>query len=219
LGSPEALVRILLNGLIGEIDGKSYPGLMVPQKANDDLWVAQVLTYIRNSFGNSAPTITPEEVAKIRKAAGDRAPYTMSELALFLEIPRDAMKQWVVSASENTQGARSAIDGEMKTRWSTNKSREDGQWYQIDLGKSYELSRISLDTSGSDNDFPKKYELRISEDGDKWSNPVAVGDGRTVLPIDLPPKTATRFLRIVQKTNQGGFWSIHELKVYGAEAK
>ncbi|WP_075088805.1 c-type cytochrome [Verrucomicrobium spinosum] len=57
-GSPDALVRILLHGLMGEVDGKTYPGAMVPMKANDDQWVAEVLTYIRNNFGNNAPTIT-----------------------------------------------------------------------------------------------------------------------------------------------------------------
>src|SRR5204863_9217991 len=63
IGSPEALVRIVLHGITGEIDGKNYPGAMIPQKANDDLWIAQVLTYIRNICGNTAPIITTEEVA------------------------------------------------------------------------------------------------------------------------------------------------------------
>ncbi len=50
---------------------------MVPMKANDDQWVAEVITYIRNSFGNSAPTITPAEVAAIRCRA-DRLNPTLS---------------------------------------------------------------------------------------------------------------------------------------------
>ncbi|MHA3770460.1 DUF7133 domain-containing protein [Verrucomicrobiota bacterium sgz303538] len=218
LGSPEALVRIILNGLTGEVDGKSYPGAMIPQKANDDLWIAQVLTYIRNSFGNNAPTITPEEVARIRKAAGDRSPYTMGELADYLAVPRETMKNWVFSASENTKEVRRAIDGDLKTRWSTNTPREVGQWFQFDMGKRYQISRLTIDTSGSKGDFPKKYELLASDDGVKWS-PLSSGDGKTVLTIDLPQKPVTRFLRIVQNTKQGGFWSIHELGVYGTEAK
>jgi putative membrane-bound dehydrogenase-like protein len=218
IGSPEALVRIVLHGITGDIDGKSYPGAMIPQKANDDLWVAQVLTYIRNSFGNTAPTITPEDVAKIRKATTDRQqPYVMTELALFLAIPREATSKWVFSASENSKEARRALDGDAKSRWSTNKSREEGQWFQFDMGKPFEVSRLSIDTTDSKNDFPKKFELRKSDDGVKWSEPIYSGDGKTVITIDLPPKTVTRFLRVIQKTAQGGFWSIHELGVYGAE--
>lgn len=220
VGSPEALVRIVLHGIVGEIDGKNYPGAMVAQKANDDLWLAQVLTYIRNSFGNIAATITPEDVAKIRKAAGEREqPYTMSDLALFLAIPKDASKNWVLSASENSKEVGRAIDGDPKTRWSTNKAREVGQWFQIDLSKPYEVSRLSFDTTGSKNDFPKKFELLTSDDGVTWSKPIYTGDGKTVTTIDLPPKTVKRYFRVVQKTAQGGFWSIHELNVYGAEPR
>lgn len=217
IGSPEALVRIVLHGIIGDIDGKTYPGLMIPQKANDDLWMAQVLTYIRNSFGNIAPTITPENVAKIRKATGERPPYVMSELALFLAIPHDATKNWVFSASDNSKEAGRAFDGNPKSRWSTNKPREVGQWFQIDMGKPFEVSRLTIDTTDSKNDFPKKFELRKSDDGVKWSDPIYSGDGQTVINIDMPAKTVTRFFRLTQKTSQGGFWSIHELGVYGAE--
>jgi len=218
LGSPEALVRIVLHGIIGEIDGKNYPGAMIPQKANDDLWVAQVLTYIRNSFGNLAPTITPDDVAKIRKATLNREqPFTMGELALFLSIPREATRNWVFSASENSKEAGRAFDGNPKSRWSTNKAREVGQWFQVDMGKSYEVSRLTMDTTDSKNDFPKQFELRKSDDGETWSEPIYSGNGQTVINIDLPPKTVTRFLRVVQKTAQGGYWSIHELNVYGAE--
>ncbi|RYD78227.1 MAG: hypothetical protein EOP84_14540, partial [Verrucomicrobiaceae bacterium] len=219
LGNPEALVRIILHGITGEIDGRSYPSAMIPQKANDDRWIAEVLTYIRNSFGNSAPTITPEEVARIRKDAGEHPPYTLSDLAPFLPIPKDTVSQWVLSSSENTKEVRRAVDGDMKTRWSTNKSREDGQWFQLDMNKPYTLSRLTIDTTGSNNDFPKKFELLTSEDGVKWSKPIVSGDGKTVIALDFPNRVVTRFLRIVQKTNQGGFWSIHELAVYGSEAK
>jgi hypothetical protein len=49
-----------------------------------------------------------------------------------------------------------------------------------------------------------------------WSKPIYSGEGKTITTLGLPPKTVTRFLRVVQKTAQGGFWSIHELSVYGA---
>src|SRR4030095_15903701 len=158
LGSPEALVRIVVNGLVGEIDGKSYPGAMVPQKANDDIWIAEVLTYVRNSFGNIAPAITAGHVAAIRQAAGESPPHTLKDLAPYLSIPRDVMSRWAWSASHNSKEANRAIDGDLKTRWSTNTSREVGQWFQVDMGKPFEITRIVMDTTGSNGDFPKKFE-------------------------------------------------------------
>ena len=59
--------------------------------------------------------------------------------------------------------------------------------------------------------------LSKRDDGVNWSKPIYTGDGKTIITIDLPPKTVTRFLRLTQLTAQGGFWSIHELGVYGAE--
>ena len=76
LGSPERLIKLTLNGLFGPIEvlGETYPGQvpMTPYQAllNDEE-IASVLTYIRNSFGNKADVITPEQVAQVREATKD----------------------------------------------------------------------------------------------------------------------------------------------------
>ena len=219
LGSPEALVRIVLHGLTGEVDGKTYPGLMVPQKANDDQWMAETLTYLRNSFGNSAPTITPKEVAAIRKASGDHAPYTLAELAPYLEVPADQMSKWGFTASHNEKEIKRALDHNPNTRWSTGKPQAPGQWLQFDMGKPYSLTRLAIDTTASKNDYPRKYEIRLSMDGQTWSKPVSSGTGTAVITVDLPPSTQARFVKITQDgAVTGNFWSIHELAVYGTAA-
>ena len=69
LGDKAALVKIVLNGLSGvEIDGDSYNGVMAPHADLTDLQIADVLTYIRNNFGNKASAITPAQVKAIRAA-------------------------------------------------------------------------------------------------------------------------------------------------------
>jgi mono/diheme cytochrome c family protein len=69
LGDKAALVKIVLNGLSGvEIDGDSYNGVMAPHADLTDLQIADVLTYIRRSFGNKASAITPAQVKAIRAA-------------------------------------------------------------------------------------------------------------------------------------------------------
>ncbi len=88
-GSEERLIRILLNGLNGNVTvkGNVYNGNMPAHRDNyNDLKIAQVLTYIRQAWGNAAPAIAPEKVAEIRKATADRGakPWTEAEL---LAIP------------------------------------------------------------------------------------------------------------------------------------
>lgn len=74
-GSPERLIKLTLNGLLGpiEVNGKAYAG-QVPMTAFRNLSdeeIASVLTYVRNSFGNEASAINPEKVADIREATKD----------------------------------------------------------------------------------------------------------------------------------------------------
>ena len=65
-GDKETAIRILLHGLSGPIDGKTYPDIMPAMGHNDDEWLAAVLSYVRNDMYNKAPIIRPEEVTQIR---------------------------------------------------------------------------------------------------------------------------------------------------------
>ncbi|MES2996247.1 MAG: c-type cytochrome [Verrucomicrobiota bacterium] len=73
-GNPENLIRIQLRGLHGPIQVKGttyhFPAGMAPLAYQNDEQIAAVLTYIRNSFGNSAPPVTPQEVTALRGEAG-----------------------------------------------------------------------------------------------------------------------------------------------------
>ena len=63
LGDKTALIKIVLNGLQGvEIDGDSFNGVMAPHPDLTDAEIADVLTYIRNNFGNKASAVTAAQV-------------------------------------------------------------------------------------------------------------------------------------------------------------
>lgn len=81
-GDPEKLIKILLHGLTGPIDGKTYTDIMPPLGGNNDEYIASVLTYIRNGLaGNTASIVTPAEVKKVRDAtAGRNTTWTWAEL-------------------------------------------------------------------------------------------------------------------------------------------
>ena len=80
-GDPGRLIRIVLSGLKGPVDGKEYPSIMPPQLNSDDLWLAEVLSYIRTNLGNNASTIKPEDIKKVRDVVGRRwDPWTLEEL-------------------------------------------------------------------------------------------------------------------------------------------
>ena len=77
-GDKERLIKILLNGLIGPIDGKDY-GIMLPLKNNNDRWISNVLSYIRAM--NDEDVVIRREVHFARKKTKDREDYwTLEEL-------------------------------------------------------------------------------------------------------------------------------------------
>ena len=61
-------IRAVLQGLTGELEvgGKKFNGTMIPLNYLTDEQIANVLTYVRNSFGNQGEFVTVEEVRKVR---------------------------------------------------------------------------------------------------------------------------------------------------------
>ncbi|MBL9216759.1 MAG: cytochrome c, partial [Opitutaceae bacterium] len=83
-GSEERLIRIVLHGLNGPItvEGKEYNNVMAPLGGvlKDDQ-IANVLSYVRATWGNAAPEVQPETVAKVRsETAGRTSFWTAPEL-------------------------------------------------------------------------------------------------------------------------------------------
>ena len=65
---PKELIAIMMKGLSGkiEVNDEEYKNFMPSHAKLTDEEIADVLTYIRASFGNNLSSVTPEMVAKIR---------------------------------------------------------------------------------------------------------------------------------------------------------
>ena len=84
VGNEGRLVRIILHGLIGEVEvqGEMFNGAMPTWGgAFTDEQIASVASYVRRSWGNKAAPVTAATVARVRAATGDRkTPWTAKEL-------------------------------------------------------------------------------------------------------------------------------------------
>ena len=81
LGDPERLCMIVLHGLAGPIDDKTYNMMMPPAKAYEDGWLADTLSFVRNAFGNQASFLAPSFIAAVReRTRGRGSTYTLAEL-------------------------------------------------------------------------------------------------------------------------------------------
>lgn len=70
LGDKTRLIKIVLNGFKEDvqINGQSFANNMTPHSDLKDRQIADVLTYVRRSFGNKASRVTALEVKKVRAA-------------------------------------------------------------------------------------------------------------------------------------------------------
>jgi len=83
-GDEGRIIRIVLHGLSGPltVEGKEYNNVMAALGGvlKDDQ-IAHVLTYVRQEWGNKAPEVKAETVARIRAEVGARTkPWTAAEL-------------------------------------------------------------------------------------------------------------------------------------------
>ena len=213
----ESATRILINGLVGEVDGKSYPGMMVSMGTNDDQWIADVLTYIRNSFGNTAPMISPELVASIRKQHGKRTqPWTESELLEYEPVALAYSRNWKLKASHNAKTLKLAFDGDDSTSYNTGSRMKDGMWVQVEFPRTTRIDAVILDAQNTKKEVPVTYSIQVSDDGKDWSSPIAAGDGKPLLEIPFAPVEA-RYLRVSQNGSSRDKWSVGEMKILGKE--
>ena len=84
VGDPERASKIVLHGLMGELEvkGHKYNSVMAPLGAAlNDQQIADVLTYVRQNWSNDASPVSKEQVAKVRKkTAARKTMYQPAEL-------------------------------------------------------------------------------------------------------------------------------------------
>jgi mono/diheme cytochrome c family protein len=87
IDNDERLIKIALKGLWGpiEVNGQHFdPSKGVPPMMGfggllNDEELAAVLSYVRQSFGNNGPFITPDQVQQIRATTADRVNFYMTD--------------------------------------------------------------------------------------------------------------------------------------------
>jgi mono/diheme cytochrome c family protein len=227
------IIKILLKGMTGEVDGKAYPGAMAPMD-NTDEWVAGIASYVRTSFGNTGDLVTPSDVARVRaQIASRKTPWTIADL----EASQPALldwQQWKITASH---GSATAPLAATLRGWTSGVPQVPGMWFDVALPKPAMVTELQFESANAPNEgrggrgagaatpppppvgmYPRAYSVQVSMDGRNWSKPVAEGQGtgsRTT--ITFAPAQA-RFIRITQTSDTAGApqWSIRNLRIFEA---
>ena len=230
LGHRDYVVKSVLHGVTGPVDGRTYTDMMIPMANNDDEWIAAVSSYVRTSFGNNTGLVTPADVARVRAATADRTTsWTIAELTR--SLPAALLTDgWKVTASHNSAGA---IGGLTLTGWNAGAPQQPGMWFQVELPRSETLTEIQFQSPSPGADgmaavsgsgasqvteqglgFPRGFKVEVSTDGATWLTVAeAASTGATTI-VTFPPTPATR-LRVSLTTGPDNTpaWAMQNLKV------
>lgn len=216
-GHPEYAVKTLLHGLTGSIEGKEYEGVMIAMGENTDEWIASVVSYIRNDFGNQGSFISPEYVAKIREATQDReSNYSHDELVA--EVPKQLFPRdnWQVSASSTAlQGVGSTRDPGYAfgfKGWKTEEAQKPGTWFQVVLPKPQHLTEIQF--YAGDEQFPGTYSVEVSTDGDGWKEVATTNGEKGMNGVRWEDNSPVNQVRLVVKEPRDQVWAMKNLKLF-----
>jgi mono/diheme cytochrome c family protein/glucose/arabinose dehydrogenase len=143
-GHRDYVIKTLLHGMTGPVAGQSFSGqVMLPMGAQNDQWIANIASYVRNSFGNSGAFITPADVARVRAAtAARKTPWTHPELEGTLPRLLPADPTWKATASHN---AEKAGNGLTLAAWTTAVPQEAGMWFQVELPQPALVAEVQFD--------------------------------------------------------------------------
>ncbi len=237
LGDERATIAILLHGLQGVVDGVDYGAPMVPMNSYSDAELANVLTYIRNSFGNRAPAVEPGAVAARRAADSAHANYwTLAELASQLPalgVPRKRFErraEWKLAANmeaRKNSPAEAMLDGDSKTGYFTQGFKPfPVESLTVELPARSKILGIDIDSRGEKSEDGRDlgwapfYSVEASDDGKTWTMvaPKVVGEPHARLNFAAPVEA--RHLRIAITEKEGWQpWVIKELNLYGDEGR
>ncbi len=227
------ITKVVLHGLAGAVDGKTYTDMMIPMGNFDDEWVAAVGSFVRSSFGNNSGFITPADVARVRAANADRKTlWTLAELLPTIPSPL-LTDGWKLATSHNAEAAMGALT---LTGWNAGAAQLAGMWFQIELPRSERVTEVqfqspppggrggagsaaAVTTSGAPvagpPGFPRGYKVEVSADGTTWTA-AADGAGTGLVTTATFPPVQAKFVRITLTTSveDAPAWSIQNLKMF-----
>lgn len=202
-GHHDYVVKAILHGMTGPLDGRTYTDVMVPMGTNRDEWVAAASSYLRTNFGNSGSFVTPEDVARVRAStAARKTPWTYAELDASLPVALVAQNTWKATASHNAQAASGGLNF---AGWSTGVPQQAGMWFQIELSEPVMLTEIQFNSTpqgGGRGGVPGGRGARGAGAGEDAPGSPGSGAGLTAAP---PAGTFPRGYR-VQVSMDGTTW-------------
>ena len=93
------------------------------------------------------------------------------------------------------------------------------QWFSVDMGSARTFTRIDMDANPQPTDYPRGYDVYVSNDGINWGSPIASQSPTTAYTSITFSAQTKRYIKVQLDTPNASFWwALFEFKVYGTPA-
>ncbi|RPH85148.1 MAG: discoidin domain-containing protein [Desulfobacteraceae bacterium] len=151
----------------------------------------------------------------------------------FAKVPRVPLdrSRWQASVNANQREGSLALDGSLRTRWTSLKPQSPDLRFELDLGRMETIQAVTMHQGGSLRDYPRDLKLFVSPDGKDWRNVETqwfsdlywAGNrlfnkrGNRLTYFFQP--VSCRYLKLEQRGSDSTYyWSIHEIDLFGPPA-
>ncbi|QGQ97949.1 hypothetical protein EHS13_25190 [Paenibacillus psychroresistens] len=127
--------------------------------------------------------------------------------------------EWSASSSSTDDEEILALpfDNDINTRWDNGHAQSgNDEWFSVNLGSATTFNSILLDAGSATDDYPRRYDVYVSNDGTNWGDIIASGTPSTAqVSITFAPQTV-QYIKIRQTgiSLSGSFWSIYEFNIF-----
>ncbi|WP_454051790.1 discoidin domain-containing protein [Cellulomonas sp. Marseille-Q8402] len=194
--------------VLAQNDGDERP---VAVEVDDDRFPVVLAARSLTTVVVGGPGAAPEPVAR----GALPVPVDLSHAADAADVPHAAVSADPPAPSDPCCAedvAARAVDGDPSTRWSSGRPQRAGDALQVDLGEPVAVRSVVLDAGGGD--WPRGYEVLVSDDGERWRGPVAAGAGAGAVTAATLDGDEVRHLRVRLTADADPWWSVAELRVF-----
>jgi trehalose/maltose hydrolase-like predicted phosphorylase len=176
-----------------------------------DLTVGQKTTELHLVSGTALPvTVADGSVRTVRPGATLTIPTRQTNQSATTDLAR--CRTVGASSADPSYPAVGAVDGTGSVGWSSASGATGPQWIEVDLGKTYHVSRVTLDWGSA---YAKGYQVQTSTDGETWTTIYSTSGGSGG-DEDLQVAGTGRYIRVnATVPGTSGGYSLHAFEVGG----
>jgi hypothetical protein len=90
-----------------------------------------------------------------------------------------------------------------------------GEWFQVELPSEMDIAGLAMDSQANAQDYPRKFIVEVSKDGQSWEPPIVTQDGKSpLIEVVFPAVKRARVIKITQLGSANNHWGFYELVLF-----